>query len=147
MPKIEQLIAILRETQFLTLPHYEKLVMSHQSPTIITTERGLTIANTRITLYDVMDYVTANYPHQLIQEKLGLNEQQIKAALAYIESHRAEIEADYQNYLQTAAEIYQYWEERNRDRFAKIAAMPPKIGQEALRSKLQAWKQRIESQV
>ena len=29
------------------------------SPTVVRTERGLTIAGTRITLYDVMDYVTA----------------------------------------------------------------------------------------
>jgi hypothetical protein len=29
---------------------------------IIRTERGLTIAGTRITLYDVMDYLTAQYP-------------------------------------------------------------------------------------
>ena len=45
--------------------------------------------------------------------------------------------------MQTAAEIRQYWEERNREKFAKIAAMPPKPGQEALRAKLQAWKARI----
>ena len=29
---------------------------------IIRTERGLTIAGTRITLYDVMDYITEHYP-------------------------------------------------------------------------------------
>jgi len=34
---------------------------------IIRTERGLTIAGTRITLYDVMDYVTAQYPPKFIQ--------------------------------------------------------------------------------
>jgi len=32
----------------------------HKQPTIIRTERGLTIAGTRITLYDVMDYITPN---------------------------------------------------------------------------------------
>jgi len=30
---------------------------SHRPAAIIRTERGLTIADTRITLYDVMDYV------------------------------------------------------------------------------------------
>lgn len=35
--------------------------VSNGQPTIIRTERGLTIAGTRITLYDVMDYVTAQY--------------------------------------------------------------------------------------
>ena len=44
--------------------------------------------------------------------------------------------------MQTAAEIRQYWEERNRERFAKIASMPPKPGQAALRANLHAWKPR-----
>jgi uncharacterized protein (DUF433 family) len=114
--------------------------------TIIRTERGLTISGTRITLYDVMDYLKAQYPSKLIREKLGLNDEQIRLALEYIDTHRAEVEAEYQECLQTAEEIRQYWEERNRERFAKIAAMPPKPGQEALRAKLQAWKARIEAE-
>jgi uncharacterized protein (DUF433 family) len=114
--------------------------------TIIRTERGLTISGTRITLYDVMDYRKAHYPSKLIREKLGLNDEQIRLALEYIDTHRAEVEAEYQECLQTAAEIRQYWEERNRERFAKIAAMSPKPGQEALRAKLQAWKARIEAE-
>ena len=36
--------------------------VSNERADIIRTERGLTIAGTRITLYDVMDYVTAQYP-------------------------------------------------------------------------------------
>ncbi|WP_442944939.1 hypothetical protein [Nostoc sp.] len=33
-----------------------------EKATIARTERGLTIAGTRITLYDVMDYVTTSFP-------------------------------------------------------------------------------------
>jgi hypothetical protein len=40
---------------------------------IIRTERGLTIAGTRITLYDVMDYVTAQYPPKFIQGLFDLD--------------------------------------------------------------------------
>lgn len=119
---------------------------SQEKPTIICTERGMTIAGTRITLYDVMDYLKAEYPPKLIREKLGVNDEQIRSALAYIETHQAEVEAEYQECLQTAAEIRQFWEERNRERFAKIAAMPTKPGQEVLRAKLQTWKYRIEAQ-
>lgn len=121
------------------------LVSNGQAP-IIRTERGLTISGTRITIYDVMDYLKAQYPPKLIREKLGLNDGQINSALAYIEAHRTEVEAEYQEGLKTAAEIRQYWEERNRERFAQIASMPPKPGQEALRAKLQDWKARIEAQ-
>ena len=119
---------------------------SNEQSSIIRTERGLTITGTRITLYDVMDYLKAQYPPKLIREKLGLNNEQICSALAYIETHRTEVEAEYQECLQTAAEIRQYWEERNRERFAKIASMPPKPGQEGLRAKLQAWKTRALAQ-
>jgi hypothetical protein len=39
---------------------------SNGQAAIIRTERGLTIAGTRITLYDVRDYVTAQYPPKFI---------------------------------------------------------------------------------
>lgn len=120
--------------------------LSNGQAAIVRTERGLTIAGTRITLDDVMDYLKAQYPQKLIREKLGLNDEQIRSALAYIETHRIEVEAQYQEGLQAAAEIRQYWEERNRDRFATIAALAPKPGQEALWAKLQDWKARIEAQ-
>lgn len=122
------------------------MVASNGQAAISRTERGLTIAGTRITLYDVMDYLKAQYPPKLIREKLGLNDEQIHSALAYIETHSIEVEAEYQECLKTAAEIRQYWEERNRERYAKIAAMPAKPGQEALRAKLRDWKARIEAQ-
>lgn len=113
---------------------------------IIRTERGLTISGTRITLYDVIDYLKAAYPPKLIREKLGLSDQQIHTALAYIKTHAAEVEAEYQQGLQTALEIRHYWESQNRDRFAKIASTPPNPAQEALWAKLQTWKRRIETE-
>ena len=119
---------------------------STQEPEIIRTERGLTIAGTRITLYDVMDYLKAEYPTKLIREKLSLNDSQVQSALTYIKSHHTEVETEYQECMRTTEEIRQYWEQRNRQRFAKIAAMPPKPGQKALYTKLQDWKARIEIQ-
>lgn len=119
---------------------------SHEQISIIRTERGLTISGTRITLYDVMDYLKAQYPPKLICEKLGLNDRQITSALAYIKANSAEVEAEYQQCLETAAEIRQYWEERNCERFAKIVETPLKPDQEAIRAKLQEWKARIENQ-
>lgn len=116
---------------------------SNGQPGIIRTERGLTIAGTRITLYDVMDYVTAEYPPKFIRSMLNLTDEQVNAALSYIEANRAEVEAEYQAVLKEAEEIRQYWEERNRERFAQIKALPPKPGQEAIRAKLQAWKEKL----
>lgn len=73
---------------------------------IIRTERGLTIAGTRITLYDVMDYVTAQYPPKFIRGLFDLPEEQINAALAYIEANRTEVEAAWEK-LQAAKARHQ----------------------------------------
>jgi uncharacterized protein (DUF433 family) len=113
---------------------------SNTQPIVVRTERGLSIAGTRITLYDVMDYVTASYPPKLIREKLCLTDEQVNAALAFIAENRALVEAEYQEVLQIAEENRRYWEERNREHFARIAQLPPKPGTEALWAKLRAQK-------
>jgi uncharacterized protein (DUF433 family) len=116
--------------------------VSNEQPTIIRTERGLTISDTRITIYDVMDHLVAGRPLTLILNWLPLTETQLETALAYINANRAEVEAEYQEVLKTADEIRQYWEKRNRERFARIAALSPQPGQEALWEKLQTQKAR-----
>jgi len=119
--------------------------VSNGQSTIIRTERGLTIAGTRITLYDVMDYVKAQYPPKFIRGLFELTEEQINAALSYIEANRSEVEAEYQLVLKEAEELRQYYEEQNRELIARIAAQPPKPGQEAVRAKLEAAKAKFES--
>jgi uncharacterized protein (DUF433 family) len=112
----------------------------YQQPTIIRTERGLAIAGTRITLYQIMDYLKAEWSPKRIRDWHNFTEQQIDDVMAYIAEHKAEVEVEYQQVLQEAEEIRRYWEERNRERFARIAALPPKPGQEAIRAKLEAHK-------
>jgi len=119
--------------------------VSNEKANIIRTERGLTIAGTRITLYDVMDYVTAQYPPKFIQGLFDLTEDQINAALTYIETHHAEVEAEYQQVLQDAEELRKYYEEQNRERVARSAAKPPKPGTEAAWEKLRVAKARRDS--
>ncbi|HAG82385.1 MAG TPA: DUF433 domain-containing protein [Cyanobacteria bacterium UBA12227] len=120
---------------------------SNGQAAIIRTERGLAIAGTRITLYDVMDYVTAQYPPKFIRGLFNLTDEQINAALAYIEANRAEVEAEYQIVLKEAEELRQYYEEQNRDLIAQIAAKPPKPGMEAAWEKLQAQKAKHQAQL
>ncbi|NET58301.1 MAG: DUF433 domain-containing protein [Symploca sp. SIO2E6] len=111
---------------------------------IIRTERGLTISGTRITLYDIMDYLKAQYPPKFIRSLFYLTDEQINIALSYIETNLAEVEAEYQVVLKQAQENRQYWEERNREHFARVATMPPKPGKEALWAKLREQKARHE---
>jgi uncharacterized protein (DUF433 family) len=121
-------------------------IASNRRAAIVRTERGLTISGTRITLYDVMDYVVAQYPPKFIQGLFELTDEQINVALAYIEANRATVEAEYQIVLKEAEELRQYYEEKNRDLIAQLAAQPSKPGQEAVRAKLQAAKAKFESQ-
>ncbi len=107
---------------------------------VIRTERGLTIAGTRITLYDVMDFLKAQYPPKLIRNKFNLTDEQVNAALSYIEANYSRVEAEYQKVLQTREEIRSYWEERNREHFANLATKPRKPGQEYLWVKLEEQK-------
>ena len=116
----------------------------HQSA-IIRTERGLTILGTRITLYDVMDYLLAEYPSKFIQGLFELTENQIDAALTYIEVNRVEVEAEYKQVIQENEELRRYYVERNRERIARIAVHPPKPGTEAAWEKLRAAKAKRQS--
>ncbi len=119
--------------------------ISKEPTAIIRTERGLSIAGTRITIYDIMDYVTAQYPPKFIRGLFDLTEEQINGALAYIEANRDTVEAEYQMVLKEAEELRLYYEEKNRDLIARIATQPPKPGQEAIRAKLQAAKAKHEA--
>jgi uncharacterized protein (DUF433 family) len=109
-------------------------------PVIVRNSRGLSLAGTRITLYSIMDYVKAGWPPALIRDWLSLSDTQINAVMDYIETHRPEVEAEYQTVLREADEIRKYWEERNREHFAKVAAVPPGPGNEKIRAKLQVRK-------
>jgi uncharacterized protein (DUF433 family) len=109
-------------------------------PTVVRTGRGLSINGTRITLYEIMDYLHAGLSPDEIREWLPLTQQQLIDAIDYIEAHRAAVEAEYQQVLAKAEENRRYWEERNRDRLAQIATMPPKPEYAAAWARLQALK-------
>jgi uncharacterized protein (DUF433 family) len=125
-------------------------VMTHTKTntytTIVRTNRGLSIAGTRITLYSIIDYVHAGWPPKLIRDRLNLTDRQITDALGYIADHRTEVEAEYQQVLREADEIRQYWEEWYRERLAAIAALPPKPEHAAVRAKLAAAKAKLGEQ-
>jgi uncharacterized protein (DUF433 family) len=120
---------------------------TNRQTSIIRTERGLTIAGTRITLYDVMDHLVQGRSPQLILNWLPLTEAQLEVALQYIEANRAEVEVEYRETLKTAEEVQKYWEERNRERFDRIAPAPPKAERETLWKKLQMQKAKHTSEL
>jgi len=111
--------------------------------TIVRTERGLVIAGTRITIYQLMDYLKADRPTSLIKDLFRLSEEQMDGVLKYIAEHRSEVEAEYQEVLKNAERNRAYWEERNRERFLAISKQPPSPGKEALHAKLKKRKSEL----
>ncbi|MGH9833378.1 MAG: DUF433 domain-containing protein [Blastocatellia bacterium] len=113
-----------------------------ENPTVVRTERGLTIKGTRITLYQIMDYLRANYSREMILNlHQSVSEEELDDVLNYIETHREEVEAEYQAVVKEAAEIRRYWEERNRDRVKPIDPDTLSPERRALWDKLQAWRE------
>ncbi len=111
--------------------------------TVVRTGRGLSVAGTRITLYQIMDYVKAGRPPSAIRDHFRLTVKQTSDILKYIEIHRDEVETEYRQVLDYAEEIRQYWKERNREHFAKVKTVPPEPGREPLYAKLRAAKARL----
>ena len=111
-------------------------------PTLVRTPRGLSIAGTRITIYQILDYVKANQPPEVIREHFRLTVRQTEEVLAYIEQHAVEVETEYQRIVTQADENRQYWQQRNAQRLADIAAHPRNPAHEAIWQKLEAMKQR-----
>ena len=62
----------------------------------------------------------------------------MQGVLSYLETHQEAVEAEYQQVLKEAQETEEYWREYNREHLAKVAALPPKPGQEKIRAKLEA---------
>jgi uncharacterized protein (DUF433 family) len=74
---------------------------------IIDRGRGPEIAGTRITVYDVMDYLKDGWPRDRIAALFRLSSRDVQAAIEYIERRREQVEADYARILERHR-TYQY---------------------------------------
>lgn len=108
--------------------------------TIVRTERGLTIAGTRITLYDVLGYLKQEWSPKLLGDWLNLTEEQMSDVLNYIEAHREEIEAEYANVLENAEKNRAYWEKVKREKVKELKENPEN---QKLYEKLKARKKEL----
>lgn len=111
--------------------------------TVVRTERGLSVAGTRITLYQIMDYVTAGEPPEVIRDHFRLTIRQTENVLNYIQTHYDEVDREYRKIVAQAEESRRYWSERNRKRFAEIAESSRKPEHQEIWAKLDEWKERL----
>ncbi len=115
-------------------------VIQTEYPSVVRTSRGLSIAGTRITLYDILDYLKAGWTPHLAQHWLDITEAQMDDAVKYLEAHRQEVESEYQEILKRAEENREYWKAREREHLAKRRNKSLTPEQIALREKFETWR-------
>jgi uncharacterized protein (DUF433 family) len=120
-------------------------VTTNGQSTVIRTSRGLTIADTRITLYTILDYLRADWPPKLIRQWFDLTEQQMADVLDYLALHRDEVEQEYQEVVERAETLRRYWDKRLEEHLAHQPKKPLTAEQAELRAKFQAWKAQRQS--
>ncbi len=95
-------------------------------PTVVRTERGLTVGGSRLTIYQLMDHLKAGQSPAEVRDLHRMTIKQMEDVLQYIEDNREQVEAEYQQVLELAEENRRYWEEYNRERFERIRKEGPK---------------------
>ncbi|MGE0086011.1 MAG: DUF433 domain-containing protein [Desulfococcaceae bacterium] len=110
---------------------------------VVRTDRGLSIAGTRITLYQIMDYIRAGRSPSVIRDHFRLTVKQTSDILKYIEVNKDKVETEYKQVVAYDEEIRHYWEERNREHFAKLKTVRPEPCREHLYAKLRSAKARL----
>lgn len=112
---------------------------------VVRTARGLSIAGTRITLYNIVEYLEAGWTPQRIQETLQLSDAQINDVTGYLSKYRQEVEKEYQQVVQRAEENRKYWEAKKQAHLAKrkTALLTPE--QMALRAKFEKWRSKTKA--
>ncbi|MEM7538145.1 MAG: DUF433 domain-containing protein [Chloroflexota bacterium] len=93
-------------------------------PVVVRTPRGLSVRGTRITLYQIMDYIKAGLSNTDIREDFNLSYRDVDEIFKYIEENEEDFENEYQRIVKQNEEERRYWEEYNRERFERIAKTP-----------------------
>ncbi|MDQ3012948.1 MAG: DUF433 domain-containing protein [Acidobacteriota bacterium] len=115
-----------------------------ENPTVVRNDRGLSVKGTRLTLYQIMDYLVDGASREIIlEDHPWLSAEQLDDVISYIETNRAEFEVEYQRVLKRAEETERYWRERNRERERQFDPGTLSPERRALWNKLQAWKEQI----
>lgn len=109
--------------------------------TVIRTGRGLTVNGTRITLYQLMDYIIAGDSWDVIQAHFPqLSFEQLHDVRQYIEKNYDDVVTEYKLVLQKAEAREQYWREQNQKHLATLAKLTPDPQQAHIRAKINVRK-------
>ncbi|MEK7830509.1 MAG: DUF433 domain-containing protein [Acidobacteriota bacterium] len=77
---------------------------------IVETPRGPSLAGTRITVYDLMDYLKGNWSRNFITQIMSITHEQLDAVIAYIAEHKEDVEREYAEILRYQEELRAHYE-------------------------------------
>lgn len=83
---------------------------------IIETSRGPCIAGRRTTIYVILDHLNNGCDREFIKGHLLLSDEQLDAAIEYIEIHREAVERDYADILRRSEEKRKRYEKLYQER-------------------------------
>jgi len=134
--KLQAELAVLRSDQLVQTLMEMDGPIPRENNTVIRTEEGLTIKGTRLTLYSLLDEMKDDNSLKNVRDIYELTDEEMLDILDYIHLHRREVEEGYQKALRMAEERRKYWEERNREHYARTYQQ-----REVVRKKIQEWRE------
>ena len=121
----------------------QKAQHQEANPTLTKIGGSTKIVGTRLNLVHIIDYLKADWPPKLIAQWLNLTDKQLHDIMDYINTYQNEAEAEYEEALKLAEESRRYWEEVNKERFAKIATSPVPPKNAAIRARIEERKKTL----
>ncbi|HZS44328.1 MAG TPA: DUF433 domain-containing protein [Blastocatellia bacterium] len=105
-------------------------------PLIVETERGPSIAGTRITVFSVMDSLKDGQSRDLIKQLFLITDEQLSAVVEYIAANKEEIEKEYTEIVARSAKRRDVYEQIFRKRSSFPPNMPAAERRKILRQRL-----------
>ncbi len=116
------------------------------TPIIVETRRGPAINGSRLTVFDIMDWLKHGRSPDFVQGWFHLPDDEMAIVMQYLRDHEAELEREYAEILVRAAAEEKYWRERNQDVLNQPPFPPPNEGIARARERLAAMKQAREAE-
>jgi uncharacterized protein (DUF433 family) len=111
------------------------------TPLVVETPRGPSIAGTRITIYSLMDYLKLGLSRNYTKASFRISDEELDAAIEYIEQHREQVERNYARILQREAEARARSEQIMRERSPFPPDMPLEERKKLMLEKIRTMKE------
>jgi uncharacterized protein (DUF433 family) len=106
-------------------------------------DRGLAIAGSRLTLYEIMDVVKAGWSSEKILELYPLTAEQLQDAYNYFAASGEAFEAEYQEVVRYSEELERYYRAKQEEILRAAANRPRTPEEAALRAKYEEHKAKM----